>query len=260
MNKKLISRKFAQSLKSYDNNAIAQKKICQNLIRLLTQTNRRQFDRVVEIGCGTGLLSKYLIKELNIQNILFNDLVQETHSYIKKLMADYETINWQFYPGDAEEISLPADIDLLISASTFQWFDDINGFFQKVQHVLKPDGLFAFSSFGVDNFIEIKKILGHSLAYKKSDHLKSALQSGFEIIDFQEELLPVSFKEPMDVLRHIKCTGVNGIHTEVWGKSKLTGFVRQYKDYAAQNGENGGVTLTYHPIYFIVRKKRYNGY
>ena len=55
-----------------------------------------------------------------------------------------------------------------------------------------------------------------------------------------------------DVLRHLKDTGVTGIRPCHWTRKKLADFSMRYAGrYAAPDG---GVTLTYHPIYIICVK------
>ena len=56
MNKELINSRFAKTLSSYDENAKIQKRMAQRLIEFLPS---KQFDSVLEIGCGTGFLTKF---------------------------------------------------------------------------------------------------------------------------------------------------------------------------------------------------------
>ena len=61
------------------------------------------------------------------------------------------------------------------------------------------------------------------------------------------------FKSPIDVLRHIKDTGVNGVSDSYFGKKALLDFQQKYQ--TAYSIKNEGVGLTWHPILFIAKRK-----
>jgi malonyl-CoA O-methyltransferase len=87
--------------------------------------------------------------------------------------------------------------------------------------------------------------------YKNVDELKPMF-SDFEVRILKEEIVEIEFSSPVDVLRHIKGIGANAMAAEFWTKGVLKDFERQYREYfSTQNG----VSLTYHPIYAVVRKK-----
>ncbi|MDE7375113.1 MAG: malonyl-[acyl-carrier protein] O-methyltransferase BioC, partial [Odoribacter sp.] len=63
----------------------------------------------------------------------------------------------------------------------------------------------------------------------------------------------LEFEHPLDVLRHVKNTGVNAMNLrESWTPGRLEKFVREYKE-RFQTG--GRCPLTYHPQYFVCRKR-----
>ena len=54
MSKFLVKERFRKCLKTYDDNAIVQKIMAQNLVSELEQ---KKYNKVLEIGCGTGILT-----------------------------------------------------------------------------------------------------------------------------------------------------------------------------------------------------------
>ena len=63
MDKELIKKRFKKSLKTYNSHATVQNSMTDNLVCTLIKLKGDNFDNILEIGCGTGYLTKrYLMK------------------------------------------------------------------------------------------------------------------------------------------------------------------------------------------------------
>ena len=225
MNNDLIKTRFARSLKTYDKNAIVQKQMAETLLGLIDDNFKPK--KILEIGSGTGLLTKLVVK--NFPNSLFttNDVVEECASFIKQIDSNIE-----FLAGDIYNINLQNTYDLIISNAVFQWFNNPNQILEKLSKNLEKNGLLIFSSFGEKNFYELQEIMGIGLNYKI---LKNPAK---------EELITLKFDSLLDLLKHIKYTGVNAIQEYSFSRKKLESFE---KDFYNKYGE---IKLTYNPIYY----------
>lgn len=248
VDKALLKRRVKKSLDTYDESAVVQEKICVNLNELLRARGVRRFERVFEIGCGTGLMSAKLLQNFDIGEIIFNDIVPEAESYLQK----HTTTNWQFLEGDIEQVEFPRNLDLVVSTSALHWVSDIEKVFRKAKDALKSGGLFAFATYGPDNFLEVQTVTGHGLSYRTKEELIAKLGEDFEIIEACEERIAHEFQHPLDVLKHMKLTGVNSTAMPRWTKGAIDQFCNQYTDKFAKTGS---VPLTYHPIYFVLKSK-----
>lgn len=76
---------------------------------------------------------------------------------------------------------------------------------------------------------------------------------GYQVIHASENRTSISFASPCDVLRHLQQTGVTGIGRQVWTKRRLEEFCKDYEERFSL--PNGGVELTYHPMYLIVKNR-----
>ncbi|GAA4840890.1 malonyl-ACP O-methyltransferase BioC [Algivirga pacifica] len=247
INKPLVAQKFEASMKTYVKEASVQQNIAHTLFRLLDKVPFTS-ERILEIGCGTGFLSKK-ISTLPYRTLYLNDLVPAAVSYCQHIYQDALPL-----PGDIEqEVTLPEHLDLILSSSALQWIEDLPTFLQKIHTQLKTGGTFAFSTFGPMNMQEIKTLTGKGLHYWDMEGLTALLETEFEICLAQEEILSKTFSNPIEVLKHIKKTGVGGTANERWGKQDLLHFQEEYnRQFKNKNQE---VILTYHPIYIIVKKK-----
>ena len=247
----MISR-FAKSAPSYNNDAEAQQQVACRMINLLQPYLSKGVQRIIEIGCGTGFYSRLLIESFAPKQFTLNDICPEMEAYCGDILRHP---NHSFVACDAELWELPQPIDLLTSCSTFQWFFRPQVFFHKAYKALYNNGMFAFSTFGKDNLHEINSLTGLSLHYATMAELSETLsQTGFSILCAQEEKIILTFDSPKEVLLHIKRTGVNGISQQKWTKSTLQCFSERYaSNYSVDQGK---ISLTYHPMYFICRKKQ----
>jgi malonyl-CoA O-methyltransferase len=253
INKKRVEQSFKKSINSYNKHAVVQKQICNTLLQALIDNCGTSFPQVLEIGAGTGLLTEKLIHNISIKNLYLNDLVVLMQTALNEICNTEKDIKSNFIMGDAETISFIPKNNLIISASTVQWFENISLFFTtNIKQLLTPSGIFAFSTFGPDNMKEISSIEGNTLHYPALVDLLTMLELDFDIIWKKEELISIYFNTPMDVLMHIKQTGVNGIESTHWTKKDVQRFCDSYNKYFI---EGKGYKLSYHPIYIIVRKR-----
>lgn len=238
--KNLVKRRFERSFEDYDKNAAAQKLIADKLFEILVKYCGNTFNNVFEIGCGTGIFTSKL-SELHIQKLILNDLSEHA--------AHFNT-GCDFLHGDAEIIDYPANLDLIVSSSTVQWFDDFENFLLKAYNSLNTGAYLVFSTFLCKNFSQIGEVFNVSLNYLTSQKLKELSQKHFELVCFDDEIFTFYFKDLEDILRHLKHTGTNSLKAMRLTRSSLLKYRNLYKKLAAQKG----LPLTYNPAYIVLRK------
>lgn len=314
IDKALVARRFAHARDTYGSEARVQQQVAEKMLRLLTvhactstaapdgNGDRQQprnaalsFRHIAEFGCGTGCYSRLLLRTLQPETLLLNDLCPEMEECIHDLLtggrrlprapqagnasgvlydADVEfygaetpsestkvplygsspaTTAVSFLPCDAETLDFPQGTDLITSCSTLQWFADTERFFARCHRFLSDGGILAFSTFGKKNMREIHALTGHGLEYLSLDNLKVLLSPRFEILYAEEEIVSLPFGTPLEVLRHLKQTGVTGTEKRVWTRGRLQSFCDEYIRMCGNDDRS--VSLTYHPIYVIARKR-----
>lgn len=249
---------------------------------------RLPFRHIVEFGCGTGCYSRLLLHALQPETLLLNDLCPEMRECICDLLPAGEPLPHKpllyddkvelygakvplekakvplygnplispavsFLPCDAETLDFPQGTDLITSCSTLQWFADTERFFTRCHHFLSDGGILAFSTFGKRNMQEIHTLTGHGLEYFSLEELKALLSSRFEVLYAEEEIVSLPFGTPLEVLQHLRQTGVTGTEKRVWTRGRLQSFCEEY--IRMYGKDDRSVSLTYHPIYVIARKR-----
>lgn len=242
MNKELIKKRFGRKLSSYNNNAHIQKQMAEKLVSMLDKQDNKT---ILEIGCGTGILTQLAVKNLSCETYTALDIVPDCEKFIKEISPDIE-----FLPYDIEEYIEQNDkkYDLIISNASLQWVENLPEFTEKLTEKLNPEGTLLFTTFGVENFREIYYVLGKTLHYFSVKELEEQLKKYNPLIE--EEIRIMAFKTPKDVLKHIQNTGVNALSTESWTKRDLVNFEKEYNVFCSNRP-----VLTYHPVYIRIKNR-----
>lgn len=243
IDKNLVKNSFKKNLRTYDENASVQKVMAEELMKLLPG---KSFDAILEIGMGTGLLTRLMADEVYSKEYYANDIVSDCKKYLKKIAP--EAI---FFEGDIENVKFAKKFDLIISNATLQWVNDFDTLSKKIKNLLKENGLFIFSTFGEQNFIELKELTGIGLKYYPLEALKEFLKDDFEIVEFKAEQNVLYFKTFRDILKHIRLTGVNGICCKKMSFLELRTAEKKYKELY---NSIEGLKLTYNPIFLLLKK------
>lgn len=254
IDKRLVRTRFARSAGTYREQAVIQHGMAGRLVDGFLQAwPGACCERVFEAGCGVGTLTRILLERLAVGRLLANDIAGVFRADILRLAADHPDTRIEFLEGDVETIDLPADADLVAANAVFQWLTDLDSFFERLAGRMKPGAALAFTTFGNENLREVAAITGGSLGYRSRDAHRALLERRcFEVVLAWEELAVLRLETPRDVLRHLKATGVNALETGPWRKGDLDRFSAEY---GRRFGENGTVVLTYHPLFFVARRK-----
>ncbi|HDR1333346.1 TPA: malonyl-ACP O-methyltransferase BioC [Pasteurella multocida] len=241
-----IKQRFSAAVSNYDQQARAQQQIHQRLLSLLSYIDRQAFQRALEIGCGTGGLTKQLMSQLQVEHWELNDLC-DMREHLQSVLPQ----PFHFHCGDAEQLPFPQQYDLIASASVVQWFEDKAGFIARCKVRLKKHGFLLFSTFTPNNLTQIKHLTGVGLTYPRLEDWQKWLVPEFEILALEHEEIVLHFDDPLAVLKHLKQTGVTATQQQGWTKGQLHAFCQQYQQHY-RNAQHK-VELTYTPMYVLAR-------
>ncbi|MCD6039633.1 MAG: putative methltransferase, enzyme of biotin synthesis [Gammaproteobacteria bacterium] len=145
---KLI-RNFNQRADTYTAAAEVQACVAE---RLATKMSSLQPQTILEIGCGTGLLSQWLVKFFPTASLLLTDLAPAMIAQCQKTLPFHSSIT--FACMDGEQITVSQPYDLIVSNMTLHWFHDLQKSYIDITHHLQRGGQFIFSLLGENSFKE----------------------------------------------------------------------------------------------------------
>lgn len=233
VDKSLVSNRFSKGRATYDSAADIQHRIADHLFQLW-QKHGLGSGRVLEIGVGSGYFTSLYAKKLRNAQLTLWDIAGGSPDVRQ---ADAEAVL-----PEVESNSFSA----VVSASTMQWFNSAPAFLSQVERVLTPGGLAVLSTFGPETFGELAEAGVVGLPYYSEASMRRIVPQGFEILELHSCLITKVFKEPIEVFRHLRATGVNARCSD----KSLQRLINAYPRRA-----DGRCSLTFQPIYLILRKK-----
>lgn len=239
MQKELIKSRFNKSVHTYETYAVVQKKMAEILVSLADKEN---YDNILELGCGTGFVTKELVKKVKFKSYYAIDIAENCENYIRKIS---DKIN--FICEDIEKIDINIYSNLIISNASLQWLENLPEFINKTMLFLADGGSFIFSIFGRDNYKELNLLINRKPQYRQPDEILELLKD-YSVEFIKDEHIVLNFNSPKDVLYHMKYTGVNALSQTKWTKKDLENFEKEYLKICPEK-----ITLTYHPIYIKIK-------
>lgn len=238
-----VAERFRKSFLTYDDNAVAQRAIASQLCEMI---DMQYAESTLEIGCGTGMLTRIYGKKMKIDTATFVDLCD---------LPDFAISSEECYiKADAEEWleCLPQrnQYDCILSASTIQWFSNVGRFFYNCSLHLKEGGVLALSTFAPGNLCELDEFRPSPIHYLPAKTLEAELKRWFSEVTVTESEEVVKFSTPHEALKHLKLTGV----TASADKLSLTQLKRLMQRLS--DDDTGYCKLTYRPIYIIAKNKK----
>ncbi len=252
--KELVRERFGRSLAGYEGEAAMQGRMAQRLVSEIIRHGGGGYESALEVGCGTGLLSREMESRLKLEKLVANDLVAACGPRVAGAMKRTSGMAFSFHAGDIERIALPAAaFDLVASNAVFHWLDDPAGLLERLAAALREGGLLAFTSFGPDNVREVAAVCGKGLFYRPIDEVAALVERRYRILCLVESREVQRFSSPLRVLEHLRRTGANSLERSGWRRGDLRAFEEEYRERFGLGDE---VTLTYHPMLFVARRKQ----
>lgn len=234
LDKSRVQASFSRAASSYDEWAVLQRKVGNRLLEFPTfdsYANRT----ILDLGAGTG----YCSRRLNNRNVCVIDLDITPAMLLKaRSWDDQETF---YVCGDAESLPLQDRCaDLVFSNLMIQWCRDLERLFKEVHRVLKPGGIFLFSTFGPETLCELRDAWKrvdfdtHVNEFFRCSAIRDALsRSGLENPILEREMTRVVYKDVMELMRALKGIGAHNVNSGrsrgLTAKRKVARMIAAYR-------------------------------
>jgi malonyl-CoA O-methyltransferase len=147
--KQRISDAFGAAAGHYDDHAGPQRLAAALVADLAQRQKPDGVKRILEIGCGTGFLTRDIQARWPGAELVVTDLSPDMLARAAKggLVAG------TFLAMDGEAPIFEGEwFDLILSSLAFQWFDDLEGAIARLVALLRPGGSLIFSTMGQGSF------------------------------------------------------------------------------------------------------------
>jgi len=255
LDKKQVRRSFERAAASYDQAAVVQRAMVDELLERLAMI-KLDPARLLDVGCGTGYARAGLMKRFPRADYLGSDL-----SLGMLRRARPRGWRWRraghWFGADIERLPLAdRSVDLVLCSAVLQWCDPLT-VFRELHRVLRPEGLLLFATFGPDTLRELREAWAevdgsvHVHQFLDMHHLGDALlEAGFQLPVVDVDYLTVTHREVMACLKDLKAIGANNA---AGGRARGLTPRRKLREleqaYQARRNAEGLIETSYELVY-----------
>ena len=197
-----VIEEFSRFANLYDRYNTIQSRVAK---RLTSKIDIKDYNRVLDIGCGSGLIYKNIIKSIKFNEFVALDFskkmldIHPTSKNIKKIYFDF---------NNREDFNTlkNSSYDFIISSSALQWSRDLD---MTLKEISRLSNLFYFSIFTSGTFRTLHQIAGIKSPIYDKEYIEEVVNryyiSSFELINYR-----LKFSNIYEMLRYIKRSGVSG--------------------------------------------------
>jgi malonyl-CoA O-methyltransferase len=253
--KNLIKKNFSINSSTYDDYALAQKQgaliLKQELLK--DKITDKNIEKIIEIGCGTGLLSVYLEELFKNSDIYFTDISPEMVLKCQKKIKNKK--NKYFFALNGEDYKKENYFDLIVSSFTLQWFKDYEKALKNYYSSLKKGGFLYLAFQGPGSFKEWKEAASEiNLPFTgnlmpEPEKIKKIMKTFNNHEIFKKEI-KLQYKSCLEFFRSLQKIGAgHKTNKKAYSKKEFMNLIRYW-----DNKSKGKIEITYE-VYFIKGEK-----
>jgi len=249
-----VRHSFDRASATYEAAAVLQARVADELLERLAFF-RFNPQVVLDLGAGTGRATSELKRLYRRANVVAVDIAPGMLREARRHFGLFR----RFERVCADVLQLPfadASVDLAVSNLMLQWCSDLDRAFAEIRRVLKPEGFFAFTTFGPDTLRELRTAWAavddytHVNTFIDMHDIGDALtRAGFTEPVLDVERFTLTYPDVFALMRDLKTIGA---HNVTAGRPRgLTGRERLRRMAAAYERErrDGRIPATYEVVH-----------
>ena len=254
----MIEKRFSAAAETYDRHARPQLSLAHSVCDVLPELYPEQ---ILELGCGTGQLTRLLTDQFPDVLIDAVDLSEKMLEYGRKKHGRFSQINW--IQGDAQTWQGDDPYPLIVSSAALHWTTNLQKTFNHIFQCLEPDGFFSLGMMMNGTLKELWAIR-REIAPNKTptdplpdmETLVDTLHAaGFHILRKKQSTEEIFYDDATAFLRAIHEQGVTGVKIAASHSPLTRGEIdRLIQTYQERYATPDGVSATYETATFLLTR------
>jgi malonyl-CoA O-methyltransferase len=247
---------FGRAADYYHNNAVVQKEAAGRLIASLKPWQEiLPPGPVLELGCGTGFVSRELAGLFNERPLIFSDRSPKMVNACRRYIEQQENVDFKIVDAEDVPVDEPA-YAMTISNFAAQWFRDPPYTLAQWLDVTLPGGLLLAALPGSESFPEWEKhtqdlgIPFTANALPGTEEMVVKLSSDRTQVDYYEDTVTQTFESAAAFFRHLKQIGAG---QQMKGRHLSAKEMKMLIDYWDKETD-GDITVSWHVVFLAVKK------
>jgi malonyl-CoA O-methyltransferase len=209
-----LTQSFSRAASTYDTYADVQHEVA---TYLMARLNDREYQKILEVGCGTGFYTFMLAQKFVNSHILAVDISPIMVAKAKIKLAKYSRVRLEKADGEYLPAFISGPFDLITASGALHWFENLEKAIQQYCRILSPSGSLIFALFGSNTLFELNKTLRYVFdkraclpvnSFPEETTLRDFLSKAFNEWDAKELSLSRTYPDLLSLLRNLKHTGV----------------------------------------------------
>jgi len=231
---------FDRASATYEPAAVLQSQVAEELLSRL-EPFELEPAVILDLGAGTGRLAAQLKRRYRRSAVIALDLAPG----MLREAARHQRFLRRFERVCADAARLPlqaASIDIVFSSLMLQWCDPLDDALAEVRRVLRPQGLFLFSTFGPDTLKELRAAWAEADTYNHVNRFLDMHDVGDALVRaglvepvLDVDRLQVTYADALTLMRDLKSIGARnttaGRPRSLAGRARLQRVIAAYESF-----------------------------
>lgn len=251
-------RSFDRASRRYDSVSEVQRIMAGRLVEVASEVTEPE--TILEIGCGTGHLSKHLVRRWPDARLLLTDVSEGMLTRARERLGTSAVgarVRWRVLDARGPGWELEERFRLVASSAVVQWFPDLRAHLAGVAHRSLPGGHYLVAGFLPENLPELGKTLARFGVTLNVGHSRAALEAAsraaeLRIQRFQTEAIVREYAGARELLDALRTMGASRYPGE---RPLARRALRELmKDYERHFASPGGVRATWQVWYAVLAR------
>lgn len=255
-----ICARFSSAARTYHDESGLQRTVASKLAASILPME--QIDRILEIGCGTGLLTELLRRGFPDAAIHAVDIARPMIDLAKDRIGEYR-IHW--HVADARQFRPDRAFPLIISSSALHWMTPVSETIERLAGMLEPGGNLVSALMVKGTFEELHSAREYLFPDKTAkvclppaeEILEAIAAAGLRVENSRQEVLMERYDSACGFFRSLNRQGVTGTADNgcsLLNRTELRKLILYYDQRFAAPA--GGVFATYRILYVKAGKEK----